>query len=187
MSEHDDDQKPPPEPPRSPEHARQQAAEFLGFTASKVIPLPGGGQVEITNPGMFDDDQQERWDALQILLESCEKAPDIEVPEQTVTTKDGNSITTKARKVAAGYLQPLRRKGENGQVEYVKPGYAVRQAIAVLGEEGYAKFKAGGGRANDISLILSHMQQEFEERTKRDPFRPDGGGDVAAVREGDSG
>ena len=184
MSENDETRS--PRPIRDPRDAREQAAEFLGFTASKLIPLPGGGDpVEIPNPGLFDDEQQERWDELQMFLKGCVQAPDVVVPDSVITLKDGTTTTIPGRTVPGGTLQPLQRETDDGETELVKPGYAVRQAIAVLGEEEYKRFKAGGGRANDIGVLLRQMQVEFEERVKRDPKSGVGAVDVASAPDGD--
>lgn len=168
-----------------PAAAREQATEYMGITASKIITLPNGGTVEIPNPGLFSDEQQERWDELQLFVqEQCMRAPDTIVPDTVITTKDGSTSTIKGRTVPGDVLQPLRTKNSDGKVELVKPSFAVRQAIAVLGEEEYERFKAGGGRANDVSLHLAVMQKEFTERTRRDSKSAGSSVVMAAVPDG---
>lgn len=148
----------------SPKDARDQAAEFLGFAASETIELSNGDSVEIPNPGLLDDDQQERYDALQFELESCDYDDDIEIPERTVTHADGRvEILQPARTVKGGLKDPLRK---NGQL--LSPGYNQRLALAILGEEGYAKFKAAGGRAADVSLMWRKMKKQWDERQDAD-------------------
>ena len=160
----------------SVEEAREQAAEYFGFTASSSIRVANGKVFEIPNPGLMDDDQQERWEALQFELEQCDREPDIEVPEQTLP--DGTVIS--ARVVKGDFLTPYRKDGQ-----LLTPPYNVRLAKALFGEEGYAEYKAGGGIAAQIAMEWARMNREFEKRVSADP--KSGGSDsaVAPVSSGD--
>ena len=165
-----------PRTPVSVDEAKQQAAEYFGFTASTHIRVANGTIFEVPNPGLMDDDQQERWEELQFELEQCDREPDLHVPEQTLS--DGTKLA--ARTVRGDLISPYRKNGE-----LLKPPYNVRLAKALFGEQGYAEYKAGGGIANQIAMEWARMNREFEERVSQDP--KSGGSDsaVAAVPSGD--
>jgi hypothetical protein len=166
-----------PRVPVSVEEAKAQAAEYFGFTASSHIRVSSGEVFEIPNPGLMDDDQQERWEELQFELEQCDREPDITVPEQTLP--DGTKLA--ARTVRGDLISPYRKDGG-----LLKPPYNVRLAKALFGEEGYAKYKAGGGIANQIAMEWARMNREFEERVNSGDSKS-GGSDstLAAVPSGD--
>lgn len=156
----------------SPAEARQQASEYLGFTASTEIVLESGEVFEIPNPGLLDDDQQERFEELQAELDTFDHN-EVEVPiiEYTVETRtDG---TTFSEPTVVGHrtervllTNPHRKDGKP-----VKPPYNVRLAIALWGEDGYERYKAGGGRSNQIALEWTRMNREFMARDNADPKR----------------
>jgi hypothetical protein len=111
----------------------------------------------------MDDDQQERFEDLQFLLEGCDREPDTEIAERVVTDSDGNVTTLPAQTLPGDYKTPYRINGE-----LLKPPYAVRLAKALFGEEGYAEYKAGGGIANQISIEWARMNREYQERVAAD-------------------
>lgn len=162
--------------PVSAKEAREQAAEYFGFTASTYIQVEGGKVFEIPNPGLLNDDQQERFDELQFELEQCDKEPDIEIPEQVL--EDGTKIP--ARTLPGEPLTPYRKNGE-----LLKPPYAVRLAIALFGEDGYREYKAGGGIANQITIEWARMNKEYEERVKSDSKSVGSGPALEVVPSGD--
>jgi len=154
----------------SPAEAREQAAEYLGFTASKEIVLETGEVFEIPNPGLLDDDQQERFEELQAELDTFDHE-EVEVPiiEYVVEQRaDGTSVTEPKvlghRKERTLITNPHRKDGVP-----IKPPYNVRLAIALWGKEGYARYKAGGGRANQIALEWTRMNREFMAKGVADP------------------
>lgn len=165
-----------PRTPVSVEEAKQQAAEYFGFTASSQIRVSNGKVFEIPNPGLMNDDQQERWEELQFEVETCDREPGIDLPEQRL--EDGTVIPP--RTIPGDYLTPYRKNGE-----LLKPPYNVRLAIALFGEEGYAEYKAGGGIANQIAMEWARMNKEFEERVAKDPKSGRGDTSLAAVPSGD--
>lgn len=134
--------------PMSLKEAREQATEFLGMLASVAIKADNGEVFEIPNPSLLDDEQQQRYDALQLEAEGYDRHPDIK-------DEDGNII----RK---GALQePLRKNG--------KPvDYNLKLAKAIFGEDTYKRFKAAGGRASDIGLFWGQMNQLLVKRMDRD-------------------
>lgn len=149
-----------PRIPVSVEEAKLQAAEYFGFTASTYIRVDNGKVFEIPNPGLLDDDQQERWEQLQFDLESCDREPEIQIPEQKL--EDGSVLP--ARTLTGDLIMPYRKEGQ-----LLKPPYSVRLAISLFGEEGYKDYKSGGGIANQISVEWARMNKEYSERVQRDP------------------
>lgn len=158
-----------PRIPVSVREAKEQAADYFGFTASTFIQVENGKVFEIPNPGLMDDDQQERWEELRFEIESCDREPDIELPERTVTDAEGNTTTLPASTIPGEILTPYRKNGE-----LIKPPYNVRLAIALFGEDGYAEYKANGGIANQIALEWAKMNREYQERVAADPKSDDG-------------
>lgn len=150
--------------PQSVEAAKLQSAEYFGFTASTYVQVEGGKVFEIPNPGLMNDDQQERWEDLQFELEKCDRHPDTEVPERTFTDEDGHVTTLPAATIKGDFMTPYRINGE-----LLKPPYNVRLAIALFGPEGYKEYKAGGGIANQIALEWARMNREYQERIEADP------------------
>ncbi|UVO12810.1 hypothetical protein NM962_01175 [Mycobacterium sp. SVM_VP21] len=143
--------------------AREQATEYLGFAASERIVTDDGVVFEIPNPSLLDDEQQARYDALQLESESWDRHPDI-------LNADGS---VKRR----GELKEPYRKG-NELVEH----YNIQLAKAILGER-YAAFIAAGGRGNDVNLIWWKMNQQLARRRREDSKSAGGPGPVAAAPE----
>lgn len=154
----------------SPEQAREQAAEYLGFTASTEIVLESGEVFEIPNPGLLDDDQQERFEALQAELDTFDH-DEVEVPvvEYTVETRSDGSTYSEPKIVGHRTERTLLTNPHRKDGVPVKPPYNVRLAIALWGEDGYKRYKAGGGRANQIALEWTRMNREFMAKVESDP------------------
>lgn len=161
-----------PRIPVSVEDARQAAADYFGFTASVNIRVQNGKVFEIPNPGLLNDDQQERWEQLQFELESCDREPDITIPEQKLD--DGTVMP--ARTFPGDLIMPYRKNGE-----LIKPPYAVQLAKALWGEEGYAEYKANGGIANQISIEWARMNKSYQERVSEDPKSAGGISEVPSI------
>ncbi|MBF4194673.1 hypothetical protein [Mycolicibacterium phlei] len=158
------------------QEAKEQAAEYFGFTASVCIELDNGKVFEIPNPGLMDDDQLARWEALQFELEKCDREPDVVIPAHTL--EDGTVIPE--RVIKGDILLPHRINGE-----LLTPPYNVRLAIALFGEEGYKEYKAGGGIANQIALEWARMNKEYQERVAADTKSVGSVGSLEAVPSGD--
>ena len=132
----------------SPREAREQAAEAQGFLASIEIKV-GDEVYEVPQRGLLDDDQSDRMNAVELETETWDREPDIVLGD---TTRPG----------------PLKRPYRKGG-KLVTPGYAVRVAIALWGEAKYQKYKAGGGRATDVTAALAMLDKRLEERLAADP------------------
>lgn len=161
--------------PVSVKEAKEQAADYFGFTASTFVQVEGGKVFEIPNPGLMDDDQQERWEQLQFELEQCDHHPDAEIAESTVTDSGGKTGTIPAYTIPGDIMIPHRIDGE-----LLKPPYNVRLAIALWGEDGYNEYKKGGGIANQIALEWARMNREYQERLAEDS-KSDGGGTTLEI------
>jgi hypothetical protein len=146
------------------EAARDQAAEFLGFTAGERI-VTNQGSFEIPNPSLLDEDQQAGVDALDVDMdENWDRHPD-------VLNEDGTVKSRGALKV------PYRKKGE-------PVNYNTLLAKAIFGER-YPAFKAAGGRPNDLAVIWSRMNQEMAARRDADNKSGGSADGVAAVADAD--
>lgn len=133
----------------SPREAREQAAEAQGFLASIEIKV-GDETYEVPQRGLFDDDQADRMYALELETESWDKDPDYTRPDGIV--------------IPGQLKRPYRKGGK-----LIQPAYAVRVAVALWGEAKYQKYKAGGGRAADVTAALAMLDRRLEERAAADP------------------
>ena len=162
----------------SPKMAREQAAEYHGFAAGVEIQI-GDEIFEIPNRSLLDDDQQERVNELDYRIQrDCDREDDIVIAEHT--TEDG--IKYPAKTIRGDVKYPYTVNGG----EPLKPAYNTQLAIALFGEDGYAKFKAGGGRSNQIALTWGQMNREFEARQKKDPKSDGGIGNSPSLSNGNS-
>jgi hypothetical protein len=135
--------------PLSPREAREQAAECLGFMASQPIQI-GDEVFEVPHPSLLDDDQQTRYDELQLSLEDLQRWPDIK-------DADGNVLRQ-------GDPKDPHRTQDGKLVE----SYNIRLAKALFGDVAYKKFKAGGGSGNTVAAIWFQMQRLLSERVNED-------------------
>lgn len=147
----------------TPQQAREQAAEATGFLAGITITI-NGEDFEIPQRGLLDDDQRDRLNELEMETESWDREDDL-------VLSDGDK--------RPGPLKVPYRKGG----KLIKPGYPVRVAIALWGEEKYKRFKDGGGRASDVTATLARLDRKLVEREQIDSKSVAGGGDVGAGTE----
>ncbi|MBZ4574705.1 hypothetical protein [Mycobacterium avium] len=148
------------------EAAREQAAEYLGYVASEKIRTPRGDVFEIPNPSLLDDEQQQRYDELQLEVESWDRHDD-------VLNDDG---TVKHR---GALKEPSRKDG------VLVENYNIQLAKAIFGDR-YEAFKAAGGRANDVAFLWAKMNKSIADRRKADSKSAGSDQAVAAVPEPDS-
>lgn len=161
--------------------AREQAADYDGFAAPAEYTTPTGKKFPVPNVSLLDDEQQERFDELLFKFSKCDKVPDQEIPGRKVTAKDpdGTEVVTEypAHTVkGVGYLQPYMIDGE-----LVKPNYNIQLVTALLGEDGYAEFKAAKGKASEFAVAVNKLNQSLAEREKTDPKSDGGSSSLAAV------
>jgi putative intracellular protease/amidase len=175
---------------QSCEEAREQAAAYLGFVVSERITLPNGEVFEIPNPSLLDEDQQARYDQLQVESEDWDRHPDIPevlnedgVPE--VLNEDGTVKTP-------GRAPTVRTPARRGNVKVperkddVLVNYNMRLAKAIFGER-YDAFKAAGGRSSDVNLHWSRMNKALADRRAVDSKSAQGGSDLADSASADRG
>lgn len=145
--------------------AREQAAQYLGFTVSEQI-RAGNKVFEIPYPSLLDDDQQQRINALDVEMdEKWDRWPDIKNEDGTVAQR--------------GALKQPYRKG--GKPE----NYNIRLAQALFDDE-FEAFKRAGGRSADVQLIWSKMNQEMADRREADSKSGGSAADLAPVPAPDS-
>lgn len=168
--------------PRSIQEAREQAADYFGFTASVKLRV-GDELFEIPNPGLLDDDQQERWDELQFELQYCDREPDVERPEREIENPDGTKTTVPAHTIKGDYIKPYQ-KTVNGETKLLKPSYNTRLAMVIFGDR-YEKFKAAGGSGSQIAIEWARMNDEYQKRVEEDPKSGGSAATLEVVRESD--
>lgn len=158
-------------PALSPRKALEQSAEYWGVDLFKEYDVGGGETLELYHPEYFDDDTQEAYDELMLEVETWEHE-DIPVYDafgRPVVDPDGSPKTTSQLKTPHRKLVDGKPSRRNFNIEVCK---------AIWGEEGYKKFKASGGSANQVAVDLREMQIEFQklarERLKADPKSRDG-------------
>lgn len=179
--EHDNDAE-QPERALSPAEAREQAAEAMGFLASKFYDVGNGEKLELPNPEFFDDDQQAAYDALKLESKSWDHE-DI-VARNPLTGEVIFDPKTGEPVVDHVMCQPNRKTDENGNVKLVE-NFNVQLCKILWGDAGYAKFKAAGGRANQVMVDLQLMQRKLRARMRTDPKSADGGVAGSAVSDRD--
>jgi hypothetical protein len=165
----------------SVQDARDQAQELDGFTADETYTTPTGVPFGVPNVGLLDDDQQERFDALNFKFSKCDKVPDGELPGRTVTAKDpdGTEVVTEYPPSVikgTGFLQPYQTDGQ-----LVVPNYNIQLVIALLGEEGYEEFKAAKGKSSEFADRVKKLAEKLAEREKADPKSEGGSAALADV------
>jgi hypothetical protein len=135
--------------PVSPREAREQASEYLGLVTSVIIKADNSNELfEIPNPNMLDDEQQQRYDQMQLDMEDLDRHP-------SWTDHQGN-----VRK--GNLLEPHRKGGK------LVDNYNVRLAKVIFGDEGYQRFRAAGGRSADVGLVWGQMNAALTKRRAED-------------------
>jgi hypothetical protein len=155
--------------------ARDQAAEATGFLASIEIEV-GDEVFEIPQRGLFDDEQRERMDALDLATESWDREPDIHIPERHI--KDGEELVVFPAQTRPGPLKIPYRKTVGDKVELIKPSYPVQVAIALWGNAKYEKFKKAGGSATTVTATLAMLDKRLTDREKSRSESDNGDGPV---------
>lgn len=169
----------------SRQDVREQADEYSGFVRSgKVKAHKTGEEFVIPSLLLLDDDQQIAYEALQHKLNQCDRYPDTEVPERRITVAEGDGETTEtviaAHTVRGDFIQPYQKDGE-----LLSPPYAVQMAQILFGEKEYKRFKAAGGRSNEIMLEMMRMRDESNERRLTDSKSGGGAAKGEEVSAGD--
>jgi hypothetical protein len=173
----------------APREAREQAKEYDSPFAGGEITLDDGTVIEVPphpNLRMLDDDAQPKYDRLELELESYERHPDIDVPEQKIYDKSGNLVSVLPADTRPGPLKiPHRKTDADGNAVLLDPPYNVQVAQIALGPD-YEKLRAGTirgrrGSAVDVWRIWNEQGQKMIDRQKSDSKSDEGAGDLADV------
>lgn len=162
----------------TPRQALEQSAEYWGVELYKEYQVDGE-VLQLCHPEYFDDDTQAAYDSLMLEAESWdhEDVPVYDAFGRQVLDQDGTPKTV-------SQLKTPHRKTDGDKT--VLKNFNVELCKAIWGKEGYGKFKAAGGSANQVAVDVREMQTEFQklvrERLKADPKSRDG----VAVAEGSS-
>jgi hypothetical protein len=158
-------------PALSPIKALEQSAEYWGVDLFKEYDVGDGDVLQLYHPEYFDDDTQEAYDELMLDVETWdhEDVPVYDALGRQVIDADGKPQTV-------SQLKTPHRKTVGKMVQ--RKNFNVEVCKAVWGEEGYKKFRAAKGSANQVAVDLREMQIEFQklarERLKADPKSRDG-------------
>jgi hypothetical protein len=151
--------------PVDAEAAREQSAEYLGFASGFKIQAKDGEVFEIPNPSYLDDEQQDRYDALQMELEGWDHHPD-------KLNDDGEVV------VKGALMEPHRKDGKR-----VEP-YNTQLMKALFGDR-YERAKAAGIRSNQVAVHWWHMNKILNERRAADPKSVGSGQNLEPVSDAD--
>lgn len=186
-------EKPKTLPTAAPDAASQaleQAAEYGSVFEPTVLKLDDGTTIKIPPHPTFrllDDDVLEALDQLAFDIdEECHRYPDIFVPEETKTDRSGAEITIPAHTVRGALKIPYRKTDpETGKAVKLEP-QEITEAKIILGEENYAKLRAGtiNGERGSVAHIKNAWRNQgtkIEERQASDPKSDGGAVDSEAV------
>jgi hypothetical protein len=158
--------------PEAAAEATAQAREYDSPFASTDLVLDDGTVIELPphpNLRILDDDRLADYEALLFEAESYDRGPDFYIPEQQAKDSAGNPITLPAETRPGPLLVPYRKNGK-----LVTPPHSVRVVQTVLGEDDYAKLRAGTingkrGSAGDVWKIWNEQNLGLIERRAADP------------------
>lgn len=171
--------------PRNTAAAQEQADEADGFGRSAtVVAHKSGEEFIVPSVVLLDDDQLIAYEKLHHELNQCDREPDFQSPEQQFVNKkpDGSVIETKTGGYTqrGGFIQPYQKDDV-----LIEPPYSIQLAIIFFGEDGYKRFKAGGGRAAEIPEKLRQLNTEMQERMAADSKSAGRSGDLDPGADGD--
>jgi hypothetical protein len=143
----------------SPAAAREQAAEAVGFLASKTIVGKNGETFEIPSKWMLDPDAEDRYQQLLFDVDaSYDRGPDVKIRDG-----DGDVVDT----IRGPVLEPHRIKGKR-----LEP-WNFRLMKAIFGED-YQRARDAGIWPSQVAAEWIAMDQRFAER-RRDDSKSDSG------------
>ena len=165
--------------------AREQADQYESLFGNVDLVLDNGDVVKIPPPpdyGLLDDERMAAYEALIFEVDTeYEREPDVFIPEQ----KMDNGLVLPAE-TQRGALKRPYRKVVDGKPVLVTPPHTVRVVMAALGDDEYARLKAGGKQAGDVWKIWTDLSLKIRERQQRDSKSNGGSVAVASVPEPDS-
>lgn len=161
-----------PQVPGAGRRAREQADTYDSVFAPTPLELDNGEVVDIPphpNLNMLDDDRQAEYEDLLFEVESYDREPDIYHPEQRLD--NGVVLPEETRRGALKI--PFRKDNQ-----LVKPPHSQRVVRVALGEDDYARLKAGGKQASDVWRIWNEQGLKVADRQN---FRPQTNGSTSTV------
>lgn len=166
---------------QAPYDAHDQAAELDSFIGDDIYTAPTGDKFPVPLYEELDDDQQERLDAVQFMLNSCDRVPDVVIPGYTEETVDDDDRvigkrTYPERVVPGGYKMPYQKDGK-----LITPPANTQLTEALLGGDEFAKFKAAKGKSSVFVKQFMALANRVQEREKSDPKSEGDSSDVAQV------
>lgn len=166
---------------QAPHDAHDQAAELDSFIGDDIYTAPNGEKFPVPLHSELDDDQQERLDAVQFVINSCDRHPDRVMPGYTEEVVDDEGKVTSRlvhpeRTAPGGYKTPYEKDGQ-----LITPPANVQMTKALLGDEEYARFKAAKGKSSVFVKMFVALIARVQEREKSDPKSEDDSSDVAEV------
>lgn len=167
--------------------AEQAKAYDSPFKPTNLV-LDDGTTIEIPphpNLRMLDDDRLAAYEELLFETESYDRA-EIHLPQRTVKDDDGTEMVLPAETKPGLPLIPYRKDGQ-----LITPPHNVRVVQVVLGEQEYARLRAGtinGRRASsaDVWQIWNEQGLRLTERAAADPKSDASTGVLEKVAETDS-
>lgn len=149
--------------PEALDAAREQAKDFDSFLRPVLVPTKDGGFFEVDHPGMLDDDASEAYQELRHTFNQCDRVTE-DVPETTVTLKDGTTTTMQAHTVTGRFVDPYQKDGVR-----MTPSFNIQMAKILLGTpERYEEFKKAGCTSNALAMALDMRAEEMRKRTRDD-------------------
>lgn len=141
---------------------KEQAMEGLGGVGEKV-PLNDGTWFVIPNPALLDDEQQAALDRVTG-GDDLDAVDDEELRTALATVLDEETLDEVW--TVLGPLAEVRGRTIGGKPP--EP-HNVRAAKAVLGDEEYARFVAGGGSGNLFSMTWAKMALKMRAKGPKLP------------------
>lgn len=180
--------------PEAAAQAREQAKEHGSLFAGYKLTLDDGSVIEVPphpNLRMFDDEAQAAYEQFELELEDCDRHPDVYIPEQTVKDRNGGELKLPAETRPGALKVPHRKTDEDGKTTLLDPPYTVRVVQIALGDEDYARLRAGRingrkGSARDVWRLWNEQGQNLVERQAEDSKSASSGVDLAPVPAPDS-
>lgn len=152
--------------------AREQANAYQSIFADRTIVFDDGSKMTIPphpNLRMLDDDALEAYEAYLEEVETYDRGPDIFIPEQKVTGRDGNEMTLPAETRPGQVLGPPYFKDKTR----VSPPREIRIVQVILGKDQYdlLRSKTIDGRkagARDVWRAWNEQGSEITSRVDDD-------------------
>lgn len=180
--------------PNAGREAREQAKAYKSPFAPTPLKLDDGTVIEVPphpNLRTLDDDAQAALEKLEFELESYDRYPEVYIPEQKGKDRNGDEIALPAQIVPGAVKMPYRKTNDDGVADLLDPPYSVQVAQLALGDEDYAKLRAGKvkgkrGSAAHVWRIWNEQSAGIADRRDADPKSDGGADDLAAVPTPDS-